>query len=201
MLIAAVAVSTGATTGDPMATAFANSAVQLLELAAPLATHAERTSASVFISACGTIPFVAGVYAYATPAGSEEIFAAFANAVAIPAAAPAVPELDTCVASVANPASAYAAATVDTSFTHTYGSAFTLPVLGQAPTAAIKVAAGLLPPLSDPPSAYTYTCEPEVQIAPAGHVKPPFAPVNRYAPSASECPVAAAFNTDSEGCP
>jgi len=86
-------------------------------------THAARTFASVLISACGTVPVLAafepGVVAYAVPVATFTRFAACAKAFVIPVAASVVPELDTWVASLANPAKAYAAATVETSFTHT----------------------------------------------------------------------------------
>jgi hypothetical protein len=91
-------------------------------------------------------------------------FAAFANAFAIPVDASAVPELPTWVASVANPASAYAAATVETSFTTTYREEGKLPAAGQLPSTAISPAAVFNPDPGSPPRAYRYTCAPVVQM-------------------------------------
>jgi hypothetical protein len=116
-----------------------------------VSTHAAKIFASVLISACGTVPFPAGVVVSAAPVDRLTRFAAFANAFAIPTLASAVPELDTCVASVANPANAYAAATVDTSFTVTVIAG--LPLAGQLPIAAIKPAAAFVPDPVFPPNA------------------------------------------------
>ena len=134
-------------------------------------THDARIFASVSISLCGTAPFPAGVVASAAPVPSVSRFAAFANAFAIPFCASAVPELDTCTASVANPANEYAAAIVDTSSITTYNDDEKLLVvpaeLGQLPSTASRPAAGLACPRGKPgfpPTAYRYTCCPGVQV-------------------------------------
>ncbi len=114
MLIAAVAVSVGfVPVAVPSAVAVASSVLHEDAVFTQLA----RIFASVLISVCGTVPLPAGVVASAVPFNRLTRFAALANALAIPTCASAVPELDTCVASVANPAKEYAAAMVVTSFT------------------------------------------------------------------------------------
>ena len=115
MLIAAVAVSVGAVPVVPPDFASASSVVHALDAGPVEFTHAARMFARVLIVVRGTAPFPPGVVASATPVDSVARFPAFANAFAIPTCASAVPELDTCVASVANPENAYAAAMVDTS--------------------------------------------------------------------------------------
>ena len=111
-----------------------------------------RTFASVPISACGTVPLPDGVAASAVPVERLARFAALANAFATPTCASAVPELDTCVASVANPAIAYAAATVETSFTVTLVPGPVL--LGQLPIAPISPTVAFCPVPASPPSTY-----------------------------------------------
>src|ERR1017187_6035805 len=143
ILIAALAVSVAIVPVDPADSAFANKVVHAVDPAPFEFTQLASTFASVLISACDTVPFPAGVVASATPVDSVSRFAAFANAFAIPVCASAVPELPTCVASVANPAIAYAAAIVDTSFIAING------------VAAKKLpAAGFAPDPGFPPSAY-----------------------------------------------
>jgi hypothetical protein len=71
----------------------------------------------------------------------------------MPVCASAVPELDTCVASVANPANAYAVATVETSLTQTYEVASKFPIAGQVPRVAMSPEAEFVPELVVPPSA------------------------------------------------
>ena len=144
MLIAAVAVSVGfVPVAVPSAVAVANSVLHDDAVFTQLA----RIFASVLISVCGTNPLPAGVVASAVPFNRLTRFAALANALAIPTCASAVPELDTCVASVANPAKEYAAAMVVTSFT--VAKIAGLPLAGQLPIAAISPAAAF-----PPPSAY-----------------------------------------------
>src|ERR1035437_2975450 len=121
--------------------------------------------ASVLISLCGTVPFPPVVVVSAAPVEIPAKFAAFANAFAIPVFASAVLELDTCVASDANPAIAYAAAIVDTSFTKMNGVlARKFPAAGQLPSAASSPAAEFVPAPGFPPSAYTSTCVFAVQL-------------------------------------
>jgi hypothetical protein len=170
MLIAAVAVSVGCVpVVVPSAVALVNNIVHADPVPFEF-THAARIFASVLISACGTVPFPAGVVAGATPVEIVSRFVAFANAFAIPVSASVVPELPTCVASVANPAIAYAAATVDTSFTTMYEIGDVperkFPPVGQLPSAAINPAAAFAPVPSpgSPPSAYKYTCCPAVHV-------------------------------------
>jgi hypothetical protein len=62
-----------------------------------------------------------------------------------------VPELDTCTASVANPANAYAAAIVDTSFIAMKSEPEKLPPLGQFPSAASSPTAEFVPDPAFPP--------------------------------------------------
>jgi len=149
MLIAAVAVSIGfVPVAVPSAVAVAISVLH----EEPVFTQLARIFASVLISVCGAVPLPAGVVASAVPVERLARFAALANAFATPTCASAVPELDTCVASVANPANAYAAATVDTSFTVAVIAG--LPLAGQLPTTAISPDAVFVPAPVFPPSAY-----------------------------------------------
>ena len=92
------------------------------------------------------------------------------NAFERPSLAAAVPELDTCSASVANPANEYAAATVETSFivTKSPDEKIWFPPIdpGQVPSAAINPAAEFVPDPKpgSPPSEYRYTCCPPTQV-------------------------------------
>ena len=160
ILIAAVAVSAGGFPVVPPDSAFANNVVHAEPVPFEF-THAARMFPSVLTSACGASPpplpaVNGGIAAFATPDVCNTC--AFTNAFAIPSLAAGVPELDTCTASVANPANAYAAATVETSFIKTNG----VPVAnaevppGQLPSAAISPAAGFVPVPKPglPPSAY-----------------------------------------------
>jgi hypothetical protein len=156
ILIAAVAVSVAVVPVDPLDVASANSVEHAVDVGPVEFTHAARMFASVFTVVCGTVPVPDGVVASAAPVEIPARFVAFAKAFAIPVCASAVPELDTCVASVANPANAYAAAIVDTSSANTNGVAVAkFPVLGQVPSAASSPAAEFIPAPGLPPSAYT----------------------------------------------
>jgi hypothetical protein len=104
ILIAAVAVSVASVPDDPLDFAFENSVEQALD-ELPL-TQAARMLATKLTANCGAVPLPAGVVASAAPVATFAKFPAFANAFATPTCASAVPELETCVASVANPASA-----------------------------------------------------------------------------------------------
>ena len=125
-------------------------------------------SANVLTSAAGTMPFPAGVVPSAPELGALTtlaMFPALANALAMPTCAKAVPELEICSESVANPASAYAAATVVTSLICTNGIApRKLLAAGQGPNTPISPAAVLLPPPASPCSTSRYTCVPGVQV-------------------------------------
>src|ERR1039457_2573401 len=130
ILIAAVAVSVGWVPVVPPLSALLNSVEHDVEPGPAEFTHAARILPSVLTSACGMAPPPSpypggngGDCRFATPVDSVSSIAAFTNAFAIPALACVVPELDTCTASVANPANAYAAATVETSFMKTDGAA------------------------------------------------------------------------------
>ena len=120
ILIAAVAVSVGSV---PYAfVALLNSVGHCVPSVGDELMQLARIFASVLISACGTVPLPplsAGVVASATPVPSVSKFAIAENALAMPVWPGALLELDTCIASVAKPAMAYAVAMVDTSFTTT----------------------------------------------------------------------------------
>src|ERR1017187_3291382 len=169
MLIAAVAVSVGVVPVLPPDFASASSVVHALDAGPVEFTQLARMLARVLMVVRGTVPLPAGVVASATPVESVSRFPAFANAFAIPDCASAVPELDTCTASVANPENAYAAATVDTSLiVMNCPDANVLPsepvVPGQVPSAASSPAAEFGPDPVFPPTAYRYTCCPPVQV-------------------------------------
>ncbi len=163
ILIAADAVSVGcAPVGVPSSVAVPSSVEQPPEgdtyvlplYTSAVFTHVARMFASVFTVVCGATPLPAGVVASAMPVASVSRLLAFANAFAIPVCASAVPELETCVASLANPAIAYAAATVDTSFTSTYGvAAAKFPAVGQLPRMAIIPTLAFTPAPGLPPFA------------------------------------------------
>ena len=141
-----------------------NRPVQAVEDELDEFTHVARMFPSVLTVLCGTEPPPAkyptpgGGAAFATPVDNVSRIAALINAFARPAFAAVVPELDTCVASVANPANAYAAATVDTSFIVMKVVEGNVFAAGQVPNAAINPAAELVPAPGFPPTAYRYTC-------------------------------------------
>jgi hypothetical protein len=112
----------------------------------------------VLIVVCGAVLLLAlpGTAVFAAPVEIVARFPAFANAFAIPCIARLVLLLETCVASVAYPAIAYAAATVVTSSTKTNGSlaAYVNGLLaGHCPSAAISPMPVFVPDPLLPPSA------------------------------------------------
>src|ERR1035438_5184197 len=121
MLMAAVAVSVAVVPVDPPLMALAKSVEQPLEVGLFVLTQAARMSARVLIVFCGTVPLLTpltgGVAASAVPAESVSRLVTSAKALEMPVCASVVPELETCSASVAKPANAYAVAMLETSFT------------------------------------------------------------------------------------
>jgi hypothetical protein len=104
MFSAAVAVCVGVIPIEPLDFAWLNRLVHAEEPGPVEFTQAVRMFASVLIVAAGTAPLPAGVVLSALPMAFDARLDAFVNAFASPSSASLVPELDTCVSSVANPA-------------------------------------------------------------------------------------------------
>jgi hypothetical protein len=151
-LIAALAVFVGAFPVVPPERASAKREEQLADDAPEEPTHIARMLASVLTFACGARALPLGIMDNACPVATEARFAALRKALATPVCASAVPELETCVASVAKPAMAKAAAIVVTSFTETVGrDERKLSDEGHAPSTAMSPAAALAPAPALPP--------------------------------------------------
>src|ERR1700734_288850 len=112
MWIAAVAVSVG----RPLLVSLSKSVVHGLELGPVELTQLARAFANVSSVFCGAVPIPDGVVVSATPVLKFSRFGIAAKALAMSCTASVLPELETCVALVANPAIANAVATVETSF-------------------------------------------------------------------------------------
>ncbi len=151
-MIAALAVFVGAFPVAPPERASAKSEEQLADDALEELTHVARMLASAFTFACGALALPLGIMGNACPVATEARFAALRKALATPVCASAMPELETCVASLAKPARAKAAAMVVTSFSETVGrDERKLPDEGHAPSTAMSPAAALGPAPVLPP--------------------------------------------------
>src|SRR5665213_1108609 len=115
----------------------------------PVFTQLARILAKVLVLVCGAIPLPVAVAARARPVERVSRLATVAAALTTPIRARLVPELDTCVASVAKPESPYAVAMVDTSLMETERV-----LLGQFPIDASSPDEGFMPEPASPPDAY-----------------------------------------------